>query len=125
MFSNSYDPFKMMASGIALWADTARTVQSQYIATATLAAEQIPGTLEWKTMDIPVFTGNPDQSEKYLQEIFRTAADINVNAWAHTANLLASMPNWTQWSTQVPGRAITDMFDKVRTKQSWSSDQKS
>ena len=118
MFSNSHDPFKMMASGLALWADTARTVQSHYIAAATHAAEQMPGTLEWKTVDIPVFTTNTNQSEKRLQETFRTAADINVNAWAHTANMLAAMPNWTQWSTQVPGRAMTDIFDKMRTKRS-------
>jgi len=116
MFSNSYDPFKMVASGIALWADTARTMQSQYIAAATHATERASGTLEWRTVDIPVFTLNTGQSEKRIQETFRTAADINVNAWAHTANMLAAMPDWTQWSTQVPGRAMTDMFDKMRTK---------
>jgi len=115
MFSNTYAPFKMVASGIALWADTARTMQAQYIDTVTHLVDRGPGTLEWKTVEVPVFTANTELSDQRLQQTFQTAANINVSAWTHTANMLAAMPNWSRWTTQVPGRSMTDMFDKMRS----------
>lgn len=116
MFSNSYDPFKMVASGIALWADAARTMQAQYIESVTHLVDRGPGTLEWKTLEVPVFTTNTELSDQRLQQAFQTAANINVSAWTHTANMLAAMPDWSRLTTQVPGRAMTDMFDKMRPR---------
>lgn len=107
------DPFKLITSGIALWADTARVMQSQYVSTLARAAENMPATLEWGTLEIPVLKRTSVDSEQQLRDAFQTAANINVNAWAHTANILSAMPNWTQKPMEASSKAMTDMFDRL------------
>lgn len=116
MFNPSYDPLKLMTSGLALWADTARMMQAQYVTAVARATEAIPGELAWKTVEIPVLTLKMGLSEERLRETFQTSANNNMNAWVHTANILAAMPEWTRWPSEGPGRAFTDLFDMARAK---------
>ena len=109
MFNDSYDPLKLMTSSLAVWADTARALQKQTIATATHLAEQSPVHMALKsgTPDVPI-----ERSENYFRATFQTMASINLNAWTHTANVLAAMPSWTRWPSQMPGCAMSEIFNR-------------
>lgn len=114
----SFDPFKLMGSGMALWADTARTLQSQYVSAVANAAQQGPGKLQWTRVEMPVLALKFDTSETQLRDVFQTAANININTWTHTAQLLDALPDWAQWPSPAASRAFTDLFDQWQDKAS-------
>lgn len=116
--NQNYDPFKLFTATLAMWADIAKTSQDQYVQAVERMAEQMPEMLEWKTLDMPMpslatlFLGGRETPENAVRDAFQRSADMNMAMWGHIANMSAAMPDWAHWSTQVPGRAITDIFDK-------------
>ena len=52
--------------------------------------------------------------EAKIRETFQAAADMNLKAWTQMAEQMAAMPSWMRWPAEVPGRAMTDMFDMLR-----------
>lgn len=111
--TQSYDPFKIMSSSLALWADATRNLQSQYTETLARALEQAPTSLEWKTLEIPFLAPNFGSSDKQLQEAFQTMANINVSAWTHTADMLAALPEWARAPTNTSSRAFRQFFEQA------------
>lgn len=113
-----FDPFKSYAAALSLWADTARTVQTQWVQSVGKMAAQTQNMVKWKQMDVPVFNFTIAPNEEQMREAFQTAADVNLNTWTHAANLLSSLPRWAHWPTEVPGRVITDFFHHMHTQPS-------
>ncbi len=122
--SSQYDPFALLTSTLAFWADVTRTTQTQYVKTLEQMSANLPDMVTWRSVDVPIFSMFPDTPissdalEERLRESFQIAADINLNTWTHIANIISALPDWAHWPTEVPGRAMTDMFDEVRRTRS-------
>ncbi len=106
-----FDPFTLMSSSVAFWAESSQALQKQYISTVTHMIEQSTQSLNGANMGGASSEVARSGSEAYLQDVFQTAANINLGAWTHTANMLAAMPDWMQWSTQAPERAMASLFE--------------
>lgn len=122
MSAKPNDTLKMMTSGMALWVDTVRGMQDRYVNAVASAAENAPGSIGWKTMEIPVLTVNlsgAGSPEKRLKESFQRSANRNIEAWTHAANMLQAVPSWAKWPTHIQSRKLTDQFDKLRPKPSY------
>ncbi len=109
------DPSKAYSAAVAMWLDTARTLQAQWVQSVSSMASSLPATINWKTVEIPVMSFPAAQGEARMREAFQVAADINLNAWTQAAGMLAALPRWAHWPTEIPGRVATDLFHQMRT----------
>lgn len=108
------DPVKAYSTALAMWLDTARTMQAQWLQSVSSMTSSTATEIDWKTIKIPVVNYTAAPSEAKMREAFQIAADINLNAWTQAANLLAALPRWAHWPTEIPGRVATDMFHEMR-----------
>lgn len=116
-----FDPFKLAAASIGMWTDLARLAQQQAVQTTGMLAGQItPDMIEWKTIEVPVLSKQALSSsgalEDHFGKAFQASADMNLTTWTHIANTLAALPAWAHWPTEIPGRALTDYFDKMKPR---------
>ena len=112
----SFDPFKMFQANMAFWADATEAMQKQMAQTTAAMMEQMPDMMSWDKDAMASMNPAEAMSENRMREMFQTMADTNLTAWTHTANMLSAMPSWMHMPTQVPGRAMADMFDKFKAK---------
>ncbi|MEL6258866.1 MAG: hypothetical protein AAFQ67_07410 [Pseudomonadota bacterium] len=65
----------------------------------------------WKKMTPPA-----DMGEDSMRESFHYAADLNLRAWTHAADLLSASSGFSKAMYRAPGTAMTDWFDRLRPK---------
>lgn len=103
-------PFDIFSKSMTMWTDAARSAQENWMQMATNQAEQIKGA----TSKFPILPTSMLMDETKIRELFQSSADRNLTAWTQMAEKIAALPKWARWSTEVPGRAMTDMFDMLR-----------
>ena len=104
------DPFKILSESLQIWTSATRRAQENWIQLVSHQAERA------KTGQgvFPMPHMNISMDETKIRDMFQTAADMNLNAWTDMAEKIAALPSWVRWPTEVPGRALTDMFDMMR-----------
>ncbi|MEL7454057.1 MAG: hypothetical protein AAGJ50_11875, partial [Pseudomonadota bacterium] len=98
-----------------------RTLQTQWVKTVTMTADEMPGMVSWKSYEMPVLSLNMAFEEDVMREAFQASADLNLNAWSHAADFLSALPVWAHWPTQIPGRMMTDMFDRFKPRHTFTA----
>ncbi|MEO1476430.1 MAG: hypothetical protein AAFS13_08610 [Pseudomonadota bacterium] len=101
---------------LAMMADSAKTIQTYWVQTLESFSSQMPGMVDWKSVDVPVINARYMLNEEQMREAFQIAADLNLNAWTQAANVLSAMPKWAKWPNEVPGRVFTDMFHAMNAQ---------
>lgn len=99
------NPYKAFSQSLKIWADAARTAQENWGQMATGQTTQNQNTPNMFPLPL---------DEAKIRETFQAAADMNLKAWTQMAEQIAAMPSWMRWPAEVPGRAMTDMFDMLR-----------
>ncbi|MEO9970409.1 MAG: hypothetical protein ABJG15_11445 [Hyphomonadaceae bacterium] len=104
------DPFKILSESLQIWTSATRRAQENWLQLVNHQVEQA------KTGQgvFPIPHMNMAMDETKIRDMFQTAADTNLNAWTEMAEKIAALPSWVRWPTEVPGRALTDMFDMMR-----------
>lgn len=104
------DPFKIFSEGMQMWTGVARQAQQNW---TQMLARQTEWAKENSTL-FPLQSADMAMDEAKIREVFQRAADMNLHRWTEMAEKIAALPSWVRWPSEVPGRALTDMFDMMR-----------